>query len=36
MNLEETGWEGADWINLSQDRYKWQNFISTVMNVWVR
>lgn len=27
MNLTEIGWEGADWINWPQGRYKWQDLI---------
>jgi len=23
MDLREIGWDGADWINLAQDRERW-------------
>jgi len=36
INLTETGWEGADWINRSQGRCKWQDRIHTVMNVQIQ
>ena len=34
MDLEEVGW-GMDWINLAQDRDKWQALVNTVMNLQV-
>ena len=34
MNVKETGWKGMDWINLAQDRDKWQAVGCTVMNPW--
>jgi len=30
INLKEMGWKRVDWINLAQDRGKWQPFVSTV------
>ena len=30
MNFKEMGWKRVDWINLAQDRGKWQAFVSTV------
>jgi hypothetical protein len=27
MDLQEVGWGGLDWINLAQDRYRWQAFV---------
>jgi len=27
MDLEETGWEGVDWINLAQYRGQWQGLV---------
>ena len=27
----EIGWEGADWIDLAQDNYKWLAFVNTVV-----
>jgi hypothetical protein len=35
MNLGETVWESADWMNLSQDRVQWQALVNMVMNLWV-
>jgi hypothetical protein len=33
MDLREVGWEGADWINLAQDRDRWRAVVYTVMNL---
>jgi hypothetical protein len=33
MDLRETGWEGVDWIHLTQDREEWQTFVDIVMNL---
>jgi hypothetical protein len=35
MNLREIGIDGANWIQLAQDRIQWRIFVSTVMNLWV-
>jgi len=32
MDVEETGWEGADWMHLVQDRNQWQAHVNTVTN----
>jgi hypothetical protein len=32
MDLVETGWGGADWIGLAQDRYRWRALLKAVMN----
>jgi len=32
MNLREIGWEGMDWIHMTQDRDQWQAVVNTVMN----
>jgi hypothetical protein len=32
MDLTEVGWEGANWMNLVQDRDNWWTFVSEVMN----
>lgn len=32
MNLQETGCEGGNWIDLAQVRDKWQALVNTVMN----
>jgi len=34
MGLKETGWDGMDWIELAQDRGKWQSLVTEVMNLW--
>jgi hypothetical protein len=33
MFLREVGWEGADWIDLAQDRDRWRALVYTVMNL---
>jgi hypothetical protein len=33
MDLREIGIDGANWIRLGQDRFQWQAFVSTVMNL---
>jgi hypothetical protein len=33
MDLREIGWDGADWIELAQDRDQWRAFVNTVMNL---
>jgi hypothetical protein len=33
MDLRETGIDGANWIQLAQDRVQWQDFVNTVMNL---
>jgi hypothetical protein len=33
MDLRETGWEGADWTHLAQNRDQWRAVVNTVMNV---
>jgi hypothetical protein len=35
MDLEETGWECVDWIDLVEDRGSWWAFVNAVMNLWV-
>jgi hypothetical protein len=35
LDLMEIGINGANWIHLAQDRVWWQDFVNTVMNVWV-
>jgi hypothetical protein len=35
MDLREVGWGGIDWINLAQDRDRWQALLDMVMNLWV-
>jgi hypothetical protein len=33
MDLEEVGWGGMDWIDLAQDRDRWQVLLNVVMNL---
>jgi hypothetical protein len=33
MDLREIGTDGANWIQLAQDRVQWQAFVSMVMNL---
>jgi hypothetical protein len=33
MDLREIGIDGANWIQLAQDRDQWQAFVNTVMNL---
>jgi hypothetical protein len=35
MDLREIGWDGMDWIDLTQDRDQWRALMNTVMNLWV-
>jgi hypothetical protein len=31
-DLKEIGIDGANWIQLAQDRFQWRAFVNTVMN----
>jgi len=33
MDLKEIGWEGVDWIHLTNDRGYWRVLVNTVMNM---
>jgi hypothetical protein len=33
MDLTEIGWEGVDWMHLSQDRDQWWAVVKMVMNL---
>jgi hypothetical protein len=33
MDLREIGIDGANWIQVTQDRIQWQAFVNTVMNL---
>jgi hypothetical protein len=33
MNLREIGWDGIDWIDMTQDRDQCRALINTVMNI---
>jgi hypothetical protein len=35
MDPREIGLGGVDWIQLAQDRDRWQAVVSAVMNLWV-
>jgi hypothetical protein len=35
MDVQETGWDGVDRINLAQDRDKWRSIVNMVMNLQV-
>jgi hypothetical protein len=35
MDLQEVGWEGVDWIDMSQDRDRWRALVNAVMNLLV-
>jgi hypothetical protein len=32
MDLSEIGWDGMEWIDLTQDRDQWRALLNTVMN----
>ena len=33
MDLQEVSWEGTDWIDLAQDRYRWRALVNAAMNL---
>jgi hypothetical protein len=33
MDLQEVGWGDMDWIDMAQDRDRWQALLSAVMNL---
>jgi hypothetical protein len=35
VDFKELGWEGMDWIYLTEDRDKWQAVVSTIINLQV-
>jgi len=34
MDIQDTGCGGMDWIQLAQDRNRWQALVNAVMNRW--
>jgi hypothetical protein len=32
MDLREIGWDGVDWIDMSQDGDQWRALVNTVLN----
>jgi len=35
LYLREIGTDGANWIQLAQDRVQWRAFVNTVISLWV-
>jgi hypothetical protein len=33
IDLRELGWDGMDWIDLTQDRDQWRALVNTVTNL---
>jgi hypothetical protein len=33
IDLGEVGWDGMEWSDLAQDRYKWRTLVNRVMNL---
>jgi hypothetical protein len=33
MELQEVGWEGLDWTDLTQNRDRWRVLVNVVMNL---
>jgi hypothetical protein len=33
MDLQEVGWDGVAWIDMTQDRDRWRALVSAVMNL---
>jgi hypothetical protein len=33
MDLREIGWDGVDWIHMTQDRDQWKALVNTVLNL---
>jgi hypothetical protein len=33
MDLREIGWDGVDWIYMSQDREQWRALVNTALNL---
>jgi len=35
MHLQEAGYGSMDWIELAQERDRWQALVNVVMNLWI-
>jgi hypothetical protein len=35
IHLRELGWNGMEWIDLTQDRNQWRALVNMVMNLWI-
>jgi hypothetical protein len=33
IDLQEVEYEGMDWIDVAQDRYRWRGLVTAVMNL---
>jgi hypothetical protein len=33
IDLREIGWDGVDWIDMTQDRDQWRALVNTVLNL---
>jgi hypothetical protein len=33
MDLKEIGWDGVDWMDITQDRDQWRALVNTVLNL---
>jgi hypothetical protein len=36
MDLKEIGWDGTDWIDLTQERDQWRAIVNTIINLRVQ
>jgi len=35
MDLQDVGWHGMAWTDLSQDRDRWRALVNAAMDLWV-
>jgi hypothetical protein len=33
VDLREIGWDGADWMDMAQDRDQWRDLVNMVLNL---